>query len=137
MDKKDKQNLLNHINRVREKKRDVNYIIADMLISLISKTTPDEWDAERDDEQPIILYTLKIPKIITAAINIIMEDKEFTSGFIKEGGEIVKGDFDKQKIMQALCQVVVNKSLSIIALEGVIVTKNTLEDAIKFLEEDN
>ena len=137
MDKKDKQNLLNHINRVREKKRDVNYIIADMLISLISKTTPDEWDAERDDEQPIILYTLKIPKIITAAINIIMEDKEFTSGFIKEGGEIVKGDFDKQKIMQALCQVVVNKSLRIIALEGVIVTKNTLEDAIKFLEEDN
>jgi len=112
MDKKTLENLKRNMREVNRKHDNFHHIVADELFWKLTKlTAPLDWSASTEDEQPVILIPLKIPKAFTDFLD------PFTKG--TEGA--------KEKILQALGDRIVNTGLSEGALHDVDIDDKDVE----------
>lgn len=123
MDKKTLDDMKKHIKELNRREGDPHHIIAREIFENLTKfTKPLDWSASAEDEQPVILIPLKIPKAFT--------------GFLDTFEKHMKKEGSREKILQALGDVIVITGLSEGALRGVNLSHEDIENFMEMIKKE-
>jgi len=121
MDKKTLESLKRHVKELKRKSNSFHHIVAEKIFTDLTKyTEPLDWSLITEDDQPIILIPLKIPKVFT---NFLDHSTEGSEGA-------------KEKIMQELGDIIVNKGLIYGATHDLDMDQDKCDDFLENIKKE-